>query len=382
MSKKLSDTQKRMIMAIGTSPSEQMAVSSMSTRILTTLGALKNREIPLVKREMTSNVRFSFWMLTEAGRDVFIVLTAPSVIVIDPIEAPAEDETLASELPAVEPEITCLTGTVTQRGPFGVYITSDEGKTVKVDRRQIYGLALGMRVEYQMGKSEAPIMDVAQHVKPIVMAELPAMSEAVSTKEIEMIEETTEQKIISNLSPMERQIMTQTEVKCLLNNDGKARDKAIIRLVGKKLLSMQRIGSVMGSAYQLTDLGREINMILFHAKQAKKEAIRKARDEDNDNAPIPTTQTSLIAAKDDHIRQLEARVAELEARLSKIDQAYDECAKVSEDGNIGPKEGYERAWGVRLERLFVAVATSAEGDELPFEEERSTYHNDLNLGGR
>ncbi len=86
------------------------------------------------------------------------------------------------------------------------------------------------------------------------------------------------------------------------------------------------------------------------------------------------------------IARLTARVAELEAqkaalgqRIEVIDEAYNSCVSVAET----PMESlyYQRRWANSLEQLFITVA-STRTTELPFEEERHNYHNDLDLGGR
>lgn len=57
---------------------------------------------------------------------------------------------------------------------------------------------------------------------------------------------------------------------------------------------------------------------------------------------------------------LTLRIATLEARLAKIDAAFDECAKLAER-NL-PHEEYMRLWGIRLEQLFATVAQSKPQD--------------------
>lgn len=70
-------------------------------------------------------------------------------------------------------------------------------------------------------------------------------------------------------------------------------------------------------------------------------------------SPIAVVVPDFIAAKD-------ARIATLEARLAKIDAAFDECAKLAER-NL-PHEEYVRLWGIRLEQLFATVAQSKPQD--------------------
>lgn len=70
-------------------------------------------------------------------------------------------------------------------------------------------------------------------------------------------------------------------------------------------------------------------------------------------SPIAVVVPDFIAAKD-------ARIATLEARLAKIDAAFDECAKLAERELL--HEEYMRLWGIRLEQLFATVVQSKPQD--------------------
>jgi hypothetical protein len=56
----------------------------------------------------------------------------------------------------------------------------------------------------------------------------------------------------------------------------------------------------------------------------------------------------------------DTEIAQLKARLAKIDTAYDECAKLTEQEM--PHEHFVALWGVKLEHLFATVAATLPKD--------------------
>lgn len=137
--------------------------------------------------------------------------------------------------------------------------------------------------------------------------------------------------------------------------DASAKDARIARLE-QELLGLNMAYDI--EMERANELGKAYGALALQAAvmgQAEREAATNEGYEagkEEVGAALKVTSTL--------VDTLTLRIATLEARLAKIDAAFDECAKLAERELL--HEEYMRLWGIRLEQLFATVAQSKPQD--------------------
>lgn len=219
------------------------------------------------------------------------------------IEAPAEDETIAAELPSATSGTVRLTGVVTKKDGIQTRVTRDDnGESVRVDRYEAHRARLGKRIEFQIGTSRDRIKGEAIEVTDA--PELPVVNDDSEIEEIAEVASvpfaTRYEGVVISASPSLTLIRSKSFGFTIRADEGECLSKFLIN--GDKVSFEQ-------------------NWDWFHNPRARN--LKRVADIEPEPVPAPSMHASLIAAKDEHIARLEARIAELEAQVKKLKKTLD-----------------------------------------------------------